>query len=78
MDTMKKIKEIIAQQTGIDEDAVKENITIEDVMADSLDTIEMLMAIEDSFDIDIPDEDAKNLQSVGELCAYIDEKLLGG
>ncbi len=78
MDTIEKIKEIIAQQTGIDEDAVKENTTIEDVMADSLDTIEMLMAIEDSFDIDIPDEDAKNLQSVGELCAYIDEKLLGG
>ena len=77
MDTMKKIKEIIAQQTGVDEDEIKENTTIEDLMADSLDTIEMLMAIEDSFDIDIPDEDAKTLQSVGGLCAYIDDKLMG-
>ena len=77
MDTMKKIKEIIAQQTGIDEDAIKENTTIEDIMADSLDTIEMLMAIEDGFDIDIPDEEVKNIQSVGELCGYIDNKLMG-
>jgi acyl carrier protein len=76
MDTIEKIKEIIAQQTGVDEDAVRADTTIEDLMADSLDTIEMLMAIEDSFDIDIPDEDAKALQSVGELCEYIDNKLL--
>ena len=76
MDTIEKIKEIIAQQTGIDQDTIKEDTTIEDIMADSLDTIEMLMAIEDSFDIDIPDEDAKTLQSVGELCNYIDNKLL--
>ena len=76
MDTIEKIKEIIAQQTGIDEDAIRADTTIEDIMADSLDTIEMLMAIEDFFDIDIPDEDAKNLQSVGELCNYIDNKLL--
>ena len=76
MDTIEKIKEIIAQQTGVDEDAVRTDTTIEDLMADSLDTIEMLMAIEDSFDIDIPDEDAKTLQSVGELCEYIDNKLL--
>ena len=75
MDTIEKIKEIIAQQTGIDHDAIKADTTIEDIMADSLDTIEMLMAIEDSFDIDIPDEDAKTLQSVGELCTYIDNKL---
>ncbi|MBO5936421.1 MAG: acyl carrier protein [Clostridia bacterium] len=76
MDTMKKIKEIISQQTGIDEEAISESTTLEDIMADSLDTIEMLMAIEDSFDIDIPDEDAKTLQSVGGLCAYIDDKLM--
>ena len=77
MDTMKKIKEIIAQQTGIEEDAIRENTTIEDIVTDSLDTIEMLMAIEDSFDIDIPDDEAKSLQTVGELWAYIDNKLLG-
>ena len=76
MDTMKKIKEIIAQQTGIDQDTLDENTTMDDIMADSLDTIEMLMAVEDGFDIDISDEDAKTLGSIGELCRYIDNKLL--
>ncbi len=76
MDTMQKIKEIIAQQTGIDEDAIRQSTTIEDIMADSLDTIEMLMAIEDGFDIDIPDQEVKDIQNIGELCNYIDNKLL--
>jgi acyl carrier protein len=77
MDTMKKIKEIISQQTGVEEEAISESTTLEDIMADSLDTIEMLMAIEDGFDIDIPDEDAKALHSVGGLCDYINDKLTG-
>ena len=76
MDTMEKIKEIISQQTGIDKDSLDENTTMDDIMADSLDTIEMLMAVEDGFDIDISDEDAKTLGSIGELCRYIDNKLL--
>ncbi len=76
MDTMEKIKEIIAQQTGIDKDSLDENTTMDDIMADSLDTIEMLMAIEDSFDIDIPDSDAKTLDSIGVLCSYIDDRLM--
>ena len=76
MDTMEKIKEIISQQTGIDKDSLDENTTMDDIMADSLDTIEMLMAIEDSFDIDIPDSDAKTLDSIGVLCSYIDDRLM--
>lgn len=77
MDTMKKIKEIISRQTDIDEEKLSENTTIEDVVADSLDVVEMLMEIEEAFDIDIPDEDAKKLSTVGELCNYIDENILG-
>lgn len=77
MDTIEKIKEIIAQQTGIDKEAITAETTLDDVMADSLDVIEMLMAVEDSFDIDIPDSDAKKLQSIGGLCDYIDAKLGG-
>ena len=77
MDTMKKIKEIISRQTDIDEEKLSENTTIEDVVADSLDVVEMLMEIEEAFDIDIPDEDEKKLSTVGELCNYIDENILG-
>ena len=76
MDTMKKIKEIISRQTDIDEEKLSENTTLDDVVADSLDIVEMLMEIEEAFDIDIPDSDAEKLTTVGELCAYIDERLL--
>lgn len=77
MDTMKKIKEIISRQTDIDQEKLSESTTLEDVVADSLDIVEMLMEIEEAFDVDIPDEDAEKLTTVGELCAYIDEKLSG-
>ena len=77
MDTIKTIKEIISRQTDIDEENLDENTTIEDIVADSLDIVEMLMEIEEAFDIDIPDEDAKKLTTNEELCTYIDERLLG-
>jgi acyl carrier protein len=77
MDTMKKIKEIISRQTDIDEEKLGEDTTLEDIVADSLDIVEMLMEIEEAFDIDISDEDAKKLSTVGELCGYIEDKLLG-
>lgn len=75
MDTMKKIKDIISQQTGIDIEKLSENTTIEDVMADSLDTVELLMSVEETFDVDIPDSEAEKLRSLGELSEYIDKKL---
>lgn len=77
MDTMKKIKEIISRQTDIDEEKLSGNTTLEDIVADSLDIVEMLMEIEEEFDVDVPDEDAQKLSTVGELCGYIDERLLG-
>lgn len=77
MDTMEKIKEIISEQTGTDTVKLTENTTIEDVMADSLDTVELLMSVEETFDIDIPDSEAQKLRSLGELSDYIDKKLLG-
>lgn len=76
MDTMKKLKEIISQQTGIEEDKLSENTTMEDIMADSLDTVELLMSVEESFDIDISDAEAQKLSSLGELENLIEEKLL--
>ena len=76
MDTLQKIKEIISEQTGIEEEKLSENTTIEDVVADSLDTVEMLMTIEESFDIDIPDSDAEKLGSIGDLVSYIENKMI--
>ena len=76
MDTMKKLKEMISQQTGIEEDKLSENTTMEDIMADSLDTVELLMSVEESFDIDISDAEAQKLSSLGELENLIEEKLL--
>lgn len=75
MDTMQKVKEIISRQTDIDEEKLSDNTTLEDIVADSLDIVEMLMEIEEAFDIDIPDEEAEKLSTVGELCSYIDIKL---
>ncbi len=76
MDTLQKIKEIISEQTGTQEEKLSESTTIEDVMADSLYTVELLMTIEDSFDVDIPDSDAEKLSSIGDLVSYIESKMI--
>ena len=76
MDTMEKLKEIISRQTEIEEYKLTESTTMEDIMADSLDTVELLMNVEESFDIDISDAEAKKLSNLGELCSLIEEKLL--
>lgn len=77
MDTMKKIKEIIGAQTGIDTEKLSGSTTIDDIIADSLDTVELLMSIEETFDIDIPDAEAEKLTDLETLCQCVDRKLLG-
>ena len=70
-----KVKNIIVEQLGVSEDQVKpEAKFIEDLGADSLDTVELVMAFEEEFDINVPDEDAEKLTSVGEVVTYIDEQ----
>ena len=70
-----KAKNIIVEQLGVSEDQVKpEAKFIEDLGADSLDTVELVMAFEEEFDINVPDEDAEKLTSVGEVISYIDEQ----
>ena len=70
-----KVKNIIVEQLGVSEDQVKpEAKFIEDLGADSLDTVELVMAFEEEFDISVPDEDAEKLTSVGEVISYIDEQ----
>ena len=76
MDILQKIKEIISEQTGIEKDKLSESTTIEDVIADSLDTVEMLMSVEESFDMDIPDSDAEKFGNIGDLVSYIESRML--
>ena len=69
-----KVKEIICEQLGVEEDDVTPNAKfIEDLGADSLDTVELVMELEEEFDISIPDEDAEKIATVGEAIKYIEE-----
>lgn len=71
-----KIKSIIAEQLGVKVEEIKpESSFIEDLGADSLDTVELVMALEEEFGIEIPDEDAEKMTTVGEAVKYIEEKV---
>jgi acyl carrier protein len=68
----KRIKEIVAEQLGVDEAQVsKESSFMDDLGADSLDTVELVMALEEEFEIEISDEDAEKIQSVQDAIDYI-------
>ncbi len=70
-----KIKEIIVEQLGVEESAVtSETSLMKDLEADSLDAVEIIMAIEDEFEIEIPDEDAEKFHSIGDIVKYVEEK----
>jgi len=69
---LKKVKAIVADKLSIGEDQVTEEASfIDDLGADSLDTVELVMALEDEFSLDIPDEDAEKLTTVGKAMDYI-------
>jgi acyl carrier protein len=68
-----KIKEIIASQLGVDaEEVTPEASFVDDLGADSLDTVELIMALEEEFDIEIPDEEAEKIATVSDAIAYIE------
>ncbi len=71
-----KVKKIIVEQLGVNaEEVTKEASFIDDLGADSLDTVELVMAFEEEFDAEIPDEEAEKLRSVGDAVDYITKKL---
>lgn len=70
-----KITEIIVEQLGVKpEEVTPEASFVDDLGADSLDTVELVMALEEEFGIEIPDEDAEKIQTVGDAIRYIEEK----
>ena len=75
MAVAEKVKSIIVEQLGVDEEEVTPDASfVDDLGADSLDTVELVMAFEEEFDIEIPDEHAEKITTVGEAIQYISEK----
>ena len=70
-----KIRQIIADQLGVKKEEVTDNAKfVDDLGADSLDTVELVMALEEEFGVEIPDEEAEKLLTVGDALRYIEEK----
>lgn len=71
-----RVKKVIVDQLGVDESKVTPEATfVEDLGADSLDVVDLVMAFEEEFGIDIPDEDAEKIRTVGDAVNYIKEKV---
>ncbi|SHI63989.1 acyl carrier protein [Geosporobacter subterraneus DSM 17957] len=72
-----KIKQIIIDQLGLDDDAeiTMDTSLMRDLEADSLDAVEIIMGIEDEFDVEIPDEDAEAFKNIGDIVRYVEDKM---
>jgi len=78
MSTFERVKKVIVEQLGVSEEEVTlEASFVEDLGADSLDVVELVMGLEEEFDIEIPDEDAEKISRVRDAVDYIDEKTKG-
>jgi acyl carrier protein len=76
MDHADKVKDIIEKELGVEREKLTDNASfIEDLGADSLDIVELVMEFEKEFNIDIPDEDAEKLRTVGDALKYLNEKV---
>ncbi len=74
MSTFDKVKEVIIDKLGVEEDAINTDAHfVNDLGADSLDTVELIMELEEEFGIEIPDDDAENMMTVGSVVDYIEK-----
>ena len=74
-DTFKKITAVISEQLNVEEDKIKrESNLVDDLGADSLDVVETIMALEEAFDVEIPDEDAENMKTVQDIEEHINKQ----
>ena len=70
---LEKVKEILAEQFDVEEDKITADTDLqEDLGADSLDVVDLLMSIEDEFEVEVPDEEIENIKTVGSLVSYIE------
>lgn len=75
MSVAEKVKQIIVEQLGVDENQVEPNASfVDDLGADSLDIVELVMAFEEAFDLDIPDDEAEKIKTVKDAVDYIEAK----
>lgn len=75
MEIAERVKKIISEQLNVKEDEINDSSSfVDDLGADSLDTVELVMAFEEEFGIEIPDEDAEKIRTVGDALKYIEEK----
>ncbi len=73
---LEKVKMILAEQLEVEEDTITTETDIQDDLgADSLDVVDMVMSLEDEFEIEVPDEDIENLRTVGALVSYIEARV---
>jgi acyl carrier protein len=70
-----KVKDVIVNQLNCEKDAITKEASFADLGADSLDSVELIMGFEEEFGIEIPDEDAENIKSVGDAVSYIEKKV---
>ena len=76
MDIFEQVKKILCDQLDLEEEQVNEDSeVIDDLGADSLDIVDLVMTLEEEFDTEIPDEDIENLKSVGDIVKYIEERV---
>jgi len=75
VDYFEKIKDIVADQLGVEKNEIMMETSFEELNADSLDVVELIMALEEEFDIEISDEDAEKLTTVGAAVEYVKSKL---
>lgn len=72
--TFEKVKKIIADQLDVEDDVITEAASItDDLGADSLDVVDLVMSIEDEFDVEIPEDQVENIKTVGDIVKYIEE-----
>lgn len=75
MDLEERVTELIVEQLGVSrEEAVPKASFIDDLGADSLDIVELVMSIEEEFDLEIPDEDAEKMQTIGDAVSYLKDR----
>jgi acyl carrier protein len=76
LSTFDRVKKVVVEKLDVNEDQVKQDASfVNDLSADSLDVVELVMALEEEFEISIPDEEAEKITNVGEAVKYIDGKL---